>query len=121
VHTDGGSYWDGLFSQNPPVRGLLDTHPDELWVIQINPTSLDSVPRSVLAIADRRNELAGNLSLYQELNFVKKIDQLRPTASWPAGATSRSPCACPRCRVPGRHGGWGPRRRSTATAGSFAA
>jgi NTE family protein len=76
VHIDGGSYWDGLFSQNPPVRELLETHPDELWVIQINPTSLDSVPRSVLAIADRRNELAGNLSLYQELNFVEKIDQL---------------------------------------------
>ena len=24
VHTDGGSYWDGLFSQNPPVHDLLE-------------------------------------------------------------------------------------------------
>ena len=24
VHTGGGVYWDGLFSQNPPVRDLLD-------------------------------------------------------------------------------------------------
>jgi NTE family protein len=76
VHTDGGSYWDGLFSQNPPVRELLDAQPDELWVIQINPTTRDSVPRSVLAIADRRNELAGNLSLYQELHAIEKVDQL---------------------------------------------
>ena len=30
VKVDGGTYWDGLFSQNPPVRELLDTRPDEL-------------------------------------------------------------------------------------------
>jgi NTE family protein len=76
VHTAGGSFWDGLFSQNPPVRELLDAQPDELWVIQINPKTRSSEPRSVLAIADRRNELAGNLSLYQELHFIEKIDQL---------------------------------------------
>ena len=69
-------FWDGLFSQNPPVRELLDAAPDELWVIQINPQSLDSEPRTVLEIADRRNELAGNLSLLQELGFIEKIDQL---------------------------------------------
>jgi NTE family protein len=76
VHTAGGSFWDGLFSQNPPVRELLDAQPDELWVIQINPTTRSSEPRTVLSIADRRNELAGNLSLYQELHFIEKIDQL---------------------------------------------
>jgi NTE family protein len=76
VPVEGGLYWDGLFSQNPPVRELLDTGPDDLWVIQINPLELDDEPRSVLAIADRRNELAGNLSLYQELGFIEKIDEL---------------------------------------------
>jgi NTE family protein len=76
VHTDGGSYWDGLFSQNPPVRELLDARPDELWVIQINPTARADEPRTVLDIADRRNELAGNLSLYQELGVIELIDRL---------------------------------------------
>jgi NTE family protein len=76
VRTDDGVYWDGLFSQNPPVRELLEAEPDELWVIQINPTTTETEPRSVLDIADRRNELAGNLSLYQELQFIEKIDQL---------------------------------------------
>jgi NTE family protein len=28
VRTAGGSFWDGLFSQNPPVRELLDAQPD---------------------------------------------------------------------------------------------
>jgi NTE family protein len=62
--------------QNPPVRELVDLVPDEIWVIQINPTRRDSEPRAVLDIADRRNELAGNLSLYQELHFSEKIDEL---------------------------------------------
>jgi NTE family protein len=76
VHLDGGVYWDGLFSQNPPVRELVDALPDEIWVVQINPTRLDAEPRSAIEIADRRNELAGNLSLHQELHFIEKIDQL---------------------------------------------
>jgi NTE family protein len=76
VHLPDGVYWDGLFSQNPPVRELLDSKPDELWVIQINATAIDEEPRTVLDIADRRNELAGNLSLFQELKTVEKIDRL---------------------------------------------
>ena len=76
VHAEGGTYWDGLFSQNPPVRELVETEPDEIWVIQINPKERDSEPRSVVEIVDRRNELAGNLSLYQELHFIEEINRL---------------------------------------------
>ena len=76
LRTDGGTYWDGLFSQNPPVRELLDTRPDEIWVIQINPKETETEPRTVVEIADRRNELAGNLSLYQELHFIEELNRL---------------------------------------------
>ncbi|MFZ0088918.1 MAG: patatin-like phospholipase family protein [Solirubrobacteraceae bacterium] len=76
VHVDGGTYWDGLFSQNPPIRELVDADPDEIWVIQINPKEVDSEPRTVTEIADRRNELAGNLSLHQELHFIEHIDRM---------------------------------------------
>jgi NTE family protein len=76
VHAEGGTYWDGLFSQNPPVRELTETEPDEIWVIQINPKERESEPRSVVEIVDRRNELAGNLSLYQELHFIEEINRL---------------------------------------------
>lgn len=79
VRLEDGTYWDGLFSQNPPVRELLDAGPDELWVIQINPQRLETEPTTLSDIADRRNELAGNLSLYQELAFIEKIDQLLET------------------------------------------
>ncbi|MBK7237556.1 MAG: patatin-like phospholipase family protein [Sterolibacteriaceae bacterium] len=80
-------YWDGLFSQNPPVRefaaGTDREHtPDEIWVIRINPQKRDEEPLSLGMIEDRRNELAGNLSLNQELRFIRTVnkwlDQLQP-------------------------------------------
>jgi NTE family protein len=78
VHADGHLYWDGLFATNPPVREFtdLDERPDEIWVVQINPQLRKREPRSIREIADRRNELAGNLSLGQELYFVDKINHL---------------------------------------------
>jgi NTE family protein len=45
-------------------------------VVQINPKELQNEPRTVLEIVDRRNELSGNLSLYQELRSIEKVDQL---------------------------------------------
>ena len=73
-----GRYWDGLFTTNPPLREFTDLNdrPDEIWVIQLNPTRREGEPRSLKEINDRRNELSGNLSLGQELFFVEKINQL---------------------------------------------
>ncbi|MBI4725527.1 MAG: patatin-like phospholipase family protein [Rhodomicrobium sp.] len=71
-------YWDGLFASNPPIRELTDLpeRPAEIWVVQINPQHRPVEPRSVRDIDDRRNELAGNLSLGQELFFIHKINDL---------------------------------------------
>ena len=75
VEERGRLYWDGLFSQNPPVRELPDARPEEIWVIRINPRARATEPRRVGDIADRRNELAGNLSLEQELFFIRKVNE----------------------------------------------
>jgi NTE family protein len=75
VEEKGRYYWDGLFSQNPPVRELPDAGPEEIWVIRINPRGRATEPKSVADIADRRNELAGNLSLEQELFFIRKVNE----------------------------------------------
>ncbi len=79
VEIGGGAYWDGLFSQNPPIRPFIqglkrDEKPAETWVSRINPQERSTVPTSVEAIEDRRNELAGNLSLNQELAFVYAVN-----------------------------------------------
>lgn len=80
VHVNGGVYWDGLFSHNPPIRdflrGIADARakPDEIWIIQINPQVRSEEPMSVQDIQDRRNELSGNLSLNQEIHFIEQIN-----------------------------------------------
>lgn len=76
VSIDGSIYWDGLFSQNPPVRELPDVQPDEIWVVQVNPIVRHAEPTTSGEILDRRNELSGNLSLEQELFFIAKITEL---------------------------------------------
>jgi NTE family protein len=89
VHLEGGAYWDGLFSQNPPVHDLLAAEPDEVWVIQINPQRWDTEPTTLAEIADRRNELSGNLSLYQELSFIETIDGLLESGILQSGGKYR--------------------------------
>jgi NTE family protein len=77
------AYWDGLFADNPPVDELLDEEmvgsenlPDELWVIQINPETCNTVPTTSQEIIDRRNEMIGNVSLYQDLSKIELINRL---------------------------------------------
>lgn len=80
--TRSGLYWDGLYSQNPPVRDFLDVSPierkpDEIWVIRIN--AQEARPRNATVgledIRDRENELAGNLSLNQELDHILTMNR----------------------------------------------
>jgi hypothetical protein len=54
----------------------VESNSDEIWVIQINPEETDDLPRDTADIEDRRNELAGNLSLNQELAFVRRTNEM---------------------------------------------
>jgi NTE family protein len=79
VEIDGHYHWDGLFSQNPPIDDLMTVDaarkPEELWVIQVNPQERAGEPTSLEEIADRRNELSGNISLNQELRGVERVNE----------------------------------------------
>jgi NTE family protein len=66
-----GVFWDGLFSQNPPIHDLTNLELNELWVVQINSSTCAQVPTETHEILDRRNALSGNLSLEQEINFIE--------------------------------------------------
>jgi NTE family protein len=79
---DGGYYWDGLYSQNPPIREFfagVDAKevPDELWIIRINPQQWPEQPQSNAEFLDRENELMGNLSLHKELDFILAVNEWR--------------------------------------------
>ncbi len=71
-----GVYWDGLFSQNPPIHNLTDHDINEIWVIQINPSTCSRVPVETHEIENRRNELSGNISMEQELTIIEIINRL---------------------------------------------
>ncbi len=83
VQLGGSVFWDGLFSQNPPVHDLPGIHldrdpaktPDEIWVIRVNPVRIGEEPRNIADIQDRRNELAGNVSLGFELRAIRKMNE----------------------------------------------
>ena len=67
-------YWDGLYSNNPPMQDFLhgpeQYHPDEIWIVRINPQQWPYAPDTNADIQDRQNELMGNLSLHKELDLV---------------------------------------------------
>jgi len=76
-------YWDGLFSDNPPVEELIrprsvgpENVPEEIWVIKINPTTYKSVPERLEAIFDRRNQMEGNISLFQQLDHLELLNDM---------------------------------------------
>jgi len=78
VELHGHAHWDGLFSQNPPIHELMSVDaarkPDELWIVQINPQTVEEVPTTLGDINDRRNELAANISLNQEVRFIERVN-----------------------------------------------
>jgi NTE family protein len=83
VQIDGEAYWDGLFSENPPVEELVRPRsvgagniPDEIWLIKINPTARKRVPLEADDILDRRNQLEGNISLFHQLDHLEMINDM---------------------------------------------
>jgi len=88
VEIHGHYHWDGLFSQNPPVNDLMsqppERKPEELWIIQVNPQEFEGEPTTSEVIADRRNELSGNISLNQELGFIERVNGWIESGKLPA-------------------------------------
>lgn len=83
VMIDRDAYWDGLFSDNPPLQELTrpdsvgaDNLPEEVWLIKINPTTCERVPELPDAIIDRRNQLEGNISLFQQLRHLGMVNDM---------------------------------------------
>lgn len=77
------AYWDGLFSDNPPTDEFLhpeivgsDNLPNEIWIIQINPKTRKTIPETPAEIVDRRNEMIGNESLFQDIQKIELLNYL---------------------------------------------
>jgi NTE family protein len=92
VQVHGDFYWDGLFAENPPIVQLVQgVWPDEIWVIQINPTERQDVPTTPNAIIDRMNELAGNLSLRKSLDWIEAVNGWLRAGAFTEAFLAKSP------------------------------
>ncbi|MBV8095167.1 MAG: patatin-like phospholipase family protein [Acetobacteraceae bacterium] len=83
VQIDGDAFWDGLFSDNPPVQELIrppsvgeENLPEEIWIIKINATACEHVPKLPDDIVDRRNQLEGNISLFHQLRHLEMLNDM---------------------------------------------
>lgn len=70
VEVDGESYWDGSYVANPPLAPLLGRGGD-LIVVQNNPVSRSTLPRSMTDISNRSNEVAFNISFMREISALQ--------------------------------------------------
>jgi NTE family protein len=82
------AYWDGLFSDNPPIAALIrplfvgeGNTPDEIWLIKIEPTSRPHIPTEPDDILDRRKQMESNVSVFQQLAGLEFLNDL---LLWPA-------------------------------------
>jgi NTE family protein len=83
VEVDGDALWDGLFSDNPPLDDLVrkgivgkGNTAEEIWVIKINPTTRLHAPVQPNEIGDRRNQLEGNVSMFQNLKWMELVNDM---------------------------------------------
>ena len=83
VQIDGDAFWDGLFSDNPPIQELIrppsvgdENLPEEIWLIKINPTRCERLPELPDDIVDRRNQLEGNISLFHQLRHLEMLNDM---------------------------------------------
>jgi NTE family protein len=79
----GDGDWDGLFSDNPSLQELVrpgtigdENPPGRIWLIKINPTAWKEVPELPDDIVVRRNQLEGNISLFQQLRHLEMLNDL---------------------------------------------
>ncbi|WP_435348927.1 patatin-like phospholipase family protein [Haloarchaeobius sp. HRN-SO-5] len=83
VTIDGVPYLDGVFSENPPIWNFLVDedadesvdHPDELWVVKINPDGARFGPTASTDTETRVRQLVGDLSLSHQLRFVDTLHE----------------------------------------------
>lgn len=83
VRIEGDSYWDGLFSDDPPIQELFrplsvgnNNIPEEIWLIKINPTKCEHPPEFPDDIVDCRNQLEGNISLFHRLRHLELLNDM---------------------------------------------
>jgi NTE family protein len=86
VEIDGVPYWDGGYMGNPAIFPFLQTtEAEDVLVVQINPVSRTTTPRTSAEIINRLNEITFNSALISELRTMDFVNQLIDDGRLPRG------------------------------------
>jgi len=87
VEIEGETYWDGGYSNNPPLLPFIRaTVAEDLLIVQINPRERDKVPVNGREIMSRTNEITFNAAQSAELRTIDLVNQLIDQGRLPRGA-----------------------------------
>jgi NTE family protein len=87
VEIEGESYWDGGYSNNPPLLPFVrTTTTEDLLIVQINPRERGRVPVNAREIMSRTNEITFNAAQSAELRAIDLVNQLIDQGRLPRGA-----------------------------------
>lgn len=77
VEIDGEYYWDGGFTNNPPLFPLIyHTRSRDILLVQITPMKIEDLPDNALDLVDRAAEIGFHANLQAELRVINFISQL---------------------------------------------
>ncbi|MBN9581885.1 MAG: patatin-like phospholipase family protein [Afipia sp.] len=86
VEIDGVPLWDGGYLGNPAIFPFLQaTDAEDVLVVQINPVSRETTPRTSGEIINRLNEITFNSALISELRAMDFVNQLIDDGRLPHG------------------------------------
>jgi NTE family protein len=89
VEIEGESYWDGGYSNNPPLLPFIHaTRCEDLLIVQVNPRERDKVPVNAREIMRRANEITFNAAQSAELRAIGLVNQLIDHGRLPRGASN---------------------------------
>lgn len=77
VEIDGECYWDGGYSANPPLRELVvQSHADDIVLVQLTPERHEGVPRLSRDITRRLSQITFNGPLRREMEALADLCEL---------------------------------------------
>ncbi len=97
VEIDGESYWDGGYSANPPLLGLVrDCETPDLLVVQVTPSRDTYVPITMAAIDRRIDQIVSNATLNAEIAALEWARAATASPRRLSNASDRSGRPCRR-------------------------
>ena len=91
VQIEGRYYWDGGFSENPPIFPLLyGADATDTLLVVITPRSSKGEPKTMDEILSRLNQITFNASLRHEIRQIKLLEHLRQIGELTPGTLERS-------------------------------